>query len=147
MNVTLMRLVAPLLVLCFTQLACYNKYRISTSELEKLESGNIAETVLVDTTGGASVEVRATTPVQITTTNGERHNVSPFNFALTDRQLVAPDYDLLLDRNNVDGATVSQMNRGRTIGLIVGGVAVAAGGFALISVLAGSESDDGFSAN
>ena len=48
---------------------------------------------------------------------------------------------------NVDGATVSQMNRGRTIGLIVGGVAVAAGGFALISVLAGSESDDGFSAN
>ncbi len=147
MNVTLMRLVAPLLVLCFTQLACYNKYRISTSELEKLESGNIAETVLVDTTGGASVEVRATTPVQITTSNGERHNVSPFNFALTDRQLVAPDYDLLLDRNNVDGATVSQLNRGRTIGLIVGGVAVAAGGFALISVLAGSENDDGFSAN
>jgi hypothetical protein len=136
------RLVALLLVLCMFQLACYNKYTISTEQLEQLESGNIAEYVTLQAEG-RDVVVSATTPVQVRTMSGTRYNVSPFNFALGDNQLVAPDYDLLLPRDEIDGARVTQFAKGRTIALIVGSVVLAGGAFALMSILA--PEDEGLS--
>ena len=134
------RLVAMLLAVSVFQLACYSKHTISTDQLEQLESGNIAESVTIDSDSGP-IRVSATTPVQVRDVDGVRYSVSPFNFALGDRQLVAPDYDLLLPRDRIADARVAEFAKGRTIGLIVGSLVAAGGAFALVSLLAGS--DDG----
>jgi len=143
MNRTITRWITPLVLLCFSALTagCYNKYTITTDELEKLSSGNIAETVTVETDSGP-VEVRATTPIEVVTNDGRRHAVTPFNFALSSQQLVAPDYDLLLARDQVENARVSEFNKGATIGVIVGSVLAAAGAFVAVSVLAGSSNEE-----
>lgn len=138
MNGKLLRLTAALLSLSVMQLACYNSYRIPTDELERLESGNIAEYVTVET-GEGPISVRATTPISVETVDGRRYSISPFNFALSDQQLVAPDYDLLLARNDIAGARVSQFNKGRTIGLVVGALAAAGGAFGAFFAIAGKE--------
>jgi agmatine/peptidylarginine deiminase len=140
MNSSHFRLAAALALLGAAHLGCYNRYSVPVSELDRLESGNIAEFVDVETDEGP-VTVRATTPIEVQTNDGRRFNVSPFNFALTEQQLVAPDYDLLVSRNDLAGARVSQFSKGRTIGLAVGSVLAAGGAFVAISVLAGSESE------
>ena len=134
------RLVAMLLAVSVFQLACYSKHTISTDQLEQLESGNIAESVTIESDSGP-IRVSATTPVQVRDVDGVRYSVSPFNFALGDRQLVAPDYDLLLPRDRIADARVAEFAKGRTIGLVVGSLVAAGGAFALVSLLAGS--DDG----
>jgi len=140
MNRKLVRLVAPIVLIAFFQLGCYAKYRISISELEELQSGSMQETVTVNSDAGPVV-VRGTTPIEVHTTTGVRHSVTPFNFSVTDTQLVAPDYNLLIVRDNLDHARVSEFKRGRTVALIVGSVLLAGGGFALMSILAGNESE------
>lgn len=137
MNQKLLRIVAVLSVLCFTQLACYNNYRISNDELQNLTSRHIAPSVELETSEGP-VEVRATTPIELVTTNGEKYTVSPFNFTFDENGLVAPDYDLLLMPDEVDGARVFEFAKGRTIGLIIGSVLIAGGAFGAVSALAGS---------
>jgi hypothetical protein len=131
------RLTAALLSLAFLQLACYSKYSITTAELARLESGNMAEVVTVQSANGP-VDILATTPIEVVARSGT-YSVTPFNFTLTDTQLVAPDYDLLLRRQDIEGANVSEFRKGRTIGLIVGSILAAGGAFALISILAGDE--------
>lgn len=138
MNPKLLRIFAPLVALCFVQLACYNSYRISDSELQNLTSSHIAASAEVQTDEGP-VTVRAQTPIEVISTTG-RHNVSPFNFSYDANGLVAPDYDLYLQSDEVEGARVFEFAKGRTIGLIVGAIVVAGGSFAAVSLLADSES-------
>ena len=137
MNPTLLRIVAVLSALSFFQLACYNSYRISNDELQNLTSRHIAPSVELETEEGP-VEVRATTPIRLITTEGEKFTVSPFNFTFDPNGLVAPDYDLFLYAEEVDGAEVFEFAKGRTIGLIVGSILAAGGAFAAVSILAGS---------
>jgi hypothetical protein len=139
MHSRLSRLTALILALCVFQLACYNKYSISTEQLETLSSGNIAEVVTVQSSEG-DVFVRASTPVEIRTTQGN-FSITPFNFSLGEQQLVAPDYDLLINRSEITDARVSEFSKGRTIALAVGSVVAAGAAFALVSLLAGSESE------
>lgn len=134
----LFRFAALLALVAFAQLACYKSYTISTEELERLQSGFIAESVEMQTDAGA-VEVRATTPVTLLTADGENPRVSPFNFTMNDRNLIAPDYDLLIQRQDITGAEVQEFSRGRTIGVIVGSVLAAGAAFALVSVFAPDE--------
>ncbi len=136
MNAKLLRIVAVLSALSFMQLACYKSYRISNDELLNLTSRHIAPEVELQTAEGP-VEVRATTPIEVVTTDGEKHTVSPFNFTFDDNGFVAPDYDLLLMPDEVDGARVFEFAKGRTIGLIVGAIVIAGGSFAAVSLLAG----------
>ena len=137
MNPKLLRIVAVLSALSFLQLACYNSYRISNDELQNLTSRHIAPHVELETDEGL-VEVRATTPIELVTTDGEKHTISPFNFTFDENGLVAPDYDLLLMPDEVDGARVFEFAKGRTIGLIVGSVLIAGGAFGAVSLAAGS---------
>ena len=139
MNPTLLRIVAVLSALSFFQLACYNSYRISNDELQNLTSRHIASSVELETSEGP-VEVRATTPIQLVTTAGEKFTISPFNFTFDENGLVAPDYDLLLMPDEVDGAQVFEFAKGRTTGLIIGSILAAGGAFAAVSLLAGSSS-------
>jgi hypothetical protein len=50
--------------------------------------------------------------------------------------IIAPDYELLLFRDEITGARVQEFSKGRTIGLIVGAVLAAGGAFAAVSLLA-----------
>lgn len=142
MNPKLIRIVAPLLVVCFAQLACYNSYRVTNAELEHLTSANIAPRVTIETDEGP-VEIRATSPIEVVDASGDRHGVSPFNFTFDENGLIAPDYDLFLARDDVDGARVFEFAKGRTIGLIVGSIVVAGGAFAAVSLLAGEDAGPG----
>ncbi len=136
MNPKVLRIFAPLVALCLLQLACYNSYRISNDELQNLTSGHIAERVELQTDGGP-IEVRATTPIEVVDADGGAHNISPFNFTFDNAGLVAPDYDLFLPADQVEGARVFEFAKGRTIGLIVGAIVIAGGSFAAVSLLAG----------
>ncbi len=139
MQTRLSRLAALVLALCVFQLACYNKYTITPEQLESLSSENIAEYVVIDSDEGP-ITVRASTPVQVQTDDGNL-SITPFNFSLGSEQLVAPDYDLLLRRSDINGARVSEYSKGRTIALAVGSIVAAGTAFALVSVLAGSEGE------
>jgi hypothetical protein len=132
-------LAALVLALCVFQLACYSKYTITPAQLESLSSENIAEYVVIDSNDGP-ITVRASTPVQVQTDSGNL-SITPFNFSLGSEQLVAPDYDLLLRRSEINSARVSEYSKGRTIALAVGSIVAAGTAFALVSVLAGSESE------
>ncbi len=134
MNRSVLRLVTPLVLVAFAQLACYKSYTITTEQLADLQSSAIAESVTMSTDSG-DVEVSATTPIRVFT-DGETLSVSPFNFTMNETNLIAPDYDLLLQRSQITGARVQEFSKGRTIGLIVGAVLVAGGAFAAMSVLA-----------
>ena len=129
------RLLTLVTLASFVSLACYNRYDISTDELSRLQSRFIGETTTV-TSGEREVAASATTPIRVRTQDGARYNVSPFNFVLTETQLVAPDYDLLLPREQIVGADVSEFNATKTALLISGVVGAAAAGFILLTVLA-----------
>ena len=138
MNMSYLKVGAVAATLCFTQVACYNAYYLTTDELEQLQSGNIAPRVEINSSEGP-VTVRATTPIVVETNSGEQYSVSPFNFILSDSQLVAPDYDLLLARDQVNGGRVYEYSRGKTIALITTSIIAAGASFAAISILAGSD--------
>ncbi len=90
-------------------------------------------------TGCPVVTVDTASPMRVVTVDGERRRVTPFNFAVTDTQLVSPDYDLLLPIDQVSGAEV-QISRGWKTGLFIGGVASAgAASFVLLLITAGDE--------
>ena len=133
MNKPALRLIAGLVALTAVQTACYNRYNISTDELTNLDSSHIARSVVVKDNAGMDIAVSATTPIKVQTAASE-FSVSPFNFALTESQLVAPDYDLLLSREDVTGAVVSEFNPAKTWSLAAGGA------FVLIGASSGSSS-------
>ncbi len=90
-------------------------------------------------TGCATVRLNTASPLRVITTDGVYHRVTPFNFAMTDSQLVSPDYDLLLAIDQVDGAEVQTFSGWKT-GLFIGGsVAAAVAIFVGISVTADKE--------
>src|SRR5690554_1195195 len=181
------KIIALMLVISFTQFACYNTYFISATELAKLESsveprevvevlGDCAGTKSayrsVDlhgsqwaeaaeaTTGDQATDATSTSdapradgcttvPVStanalnVRTTDGALHRVTPFNFVMSESQLVSPEYDLLLPMNEVSGADVKQFSTWKTVATISGVSLVAIGTFVGISLLAPEESSMG----
>lgn len=157
------KIMAAFVAISFCNVACFNSYTISTTELEKLQTGFEAEEVEVLTEGCSgsaalegdtriaqaddaiatpapagceAVSVSLSNTISVVTTDGASYRVTPFNFTLGRTQLVAPDYDLLLPRSALAGAEVQEFSTGKTIGLIAGVTAAAVGSFLLISVLA-----------
>lgn len=86
--------------------------------------------------GCARVPVSTANPVNVVTKDGETFRVTPFNFMMSDQQLVSPEYDLLLSLDRVEGGEVRQFSTWKTVGTILGVSAVAIGTFVGISVLA-----------
>jgi hypothetical protein len=146
------RIIAVALLLSFTQLACYNRHVIETDELAKLESGVERQeqvSVYSDCSGKAKsekakkqkcrqIKVSATNPVSVMTKDGQEHRVTPFNFMMSKSQLVSPEYDKLLPRDNIKEAEVRRFSTWKTVGTIVGVSGAAIGTFVAISVLAPS---------
>jgi hypothetical protein len=84
----------------------------------------------------ARVPVSTANPVNVVTKDGETHRVTPFNFMMSEQQIVSPEYDLLLSLDDVEGGEVREFSTWKTVGTILGVSAVAIGTFVGISVLA-----------
>lgn len=108
------------------------------------ESGETA-TDATSTTGNAQpaqragctrVPVSTANALNVVSTNDETFRVTPFNFMMSDQQIVSPEYDLLMSLDQVKGAEVQEFSTWKTVATIVGVSVVAVGTFVGISVLA-----------
>ena len=121
-------LAAVTAIALIAQTGCYNTYNVTLEELAKAQEGGNNNAVEVVTDGGGKIGV--------TGKDGEFYSVSPFNFALTRAQLVAPDEDLLLTRDAIDTGNVKLISGTKTTLLVAAGVALLAGVGIFIAVSA-----------
>ncbi len=92
--------------------------------------------------GCVQVPVSTANSLKVMTNDGVEHRVTPFNFIMSDTQLVSPEYDLLLGLNDVSSAEVKRFSRWKTVATIAGVSIVTIGTFAAIALLA--PEDTGF---
>lgn len=92
--------------------------------------------------GCSKVPVSTANTVKVVTTDNVEHRVTPFNFIMSDTQLVSPEYDLLLGLNDVSGAEVKEFSTGKTVAMVAGVSLVSIGTFIAIALLA--PEDTGF---
>lgn len=89
--------------------------------------------------GCVKVPVSTGNSLKVVRTDGTEARVTPFNFIMSDSQLVSPEYDLLENLNDVEGAEVKQFSTWKTVATIAGVTVVSVGTFVAIGLLA----DDG----
>ena len=125
-------------LLCVTSmmsLGCYNTYQVPKAEFERLQQAETSDqTVVVRSKTGDGVEVTKDTRIFVRSDGGRRYQVTPFNFKMTETQLVASDRDQLLSLGELKSYEVDHISVLATTSLIVAG-AGAVGGliFALIA--------------
>lgn len=86
--------------------------------------------------GCSEVPVSTANPVTVRTQNGETYRVTPFNFMMSEEQLVSPEYDLLLSLDEVEGGQVREFSKWKTAGLAAGVTGLTIGSLVAISILA-----------
>lgn len=89
--------------------------------------------------GCTIVPVSTVNALSVLTSDGSRQRVTPFNFVMDDVQLVSPEYDVLVQLEQVEGAEVREFSPWKTAGTIAGVTAVTLGTFVGISLLAPEE--------
>jgi hypothetical protein len=123
-----------------TQLGCYNTYTVSMDELKTVQESDGATFKSIETESGMKVTITENSRVGVTTVDGVYHPISPFNFTLSELQLVAPDEDLLLARPQIANANIKLIDPTMTT-VLVGGVALALIGGLVAIMLNPSECD------
>jgi len=119
------RVVAAVLVVSMFGLGCYNTYTIPRSELSTLQEVPEAGQATVKDTEGKEIVVKEDTRLFVRSQGGKRYPITPFNFTVTESQLVASDRDYILDMNGLkDSAEVDHMSNWKTGLWIAGGVAI-----------------------
>ncbi|MEZ4460432.1 MAG: hypothetical protein R3E66_12050 [bacterium] len=126
------------------------------TEAPEQPAAPVEETVASDATADATVapaavaqdgctlvRVSAGNALYIVKQDGEQRRVTPFNFIMSQDQLVSPEYNLLENLSDVSGAEVDEFSTWKTVATIAGVSAVAIGTFVGISLAAPSSS--GFS--
>ena len=83
------------------------------------------------------VPVSTANTLNLLTVSGERKRVTPFNFIMSETQVVSPEYNLLEQLNTIEGAEVKQFSTGKTVAMIAGTTLLTIGTFVAISLLAG----------
>lgn len=134
------KVVAVLTALSFTSLGCYNTYVVEKTEFMKLQRKSAEEEqVTVTDKSGQRVIVNDSTRLFVRSDGGRRYPVTPFNFKMTETQLVASDRDTLLMLGSVGNYEVDHVSTLKTVGLIGLGAAVAAGVIVSIIATAGTK--------
>lgn len=120
------RVVAAVLVVSTFGLGCYNTYTVPRSQLGNLQEVPEAGQATVKDTDGKDIVVKEDTRLFVRSQGGKRYPITPFNFKMTESQLVASDRDYILDVNSLkDNAEVDHMSTWKTALWIAGGVALA----------------------
>ncbi len=86
------------------------------------------------------VNISTANTVKVLTADGDELRVTPFNFIMSQTQLVSPDYDLLLPLSQVEGAEVREFSTWKTVATAAGATLVTVGAFVAISLLAPADS-------
>lgn len=118
------------------QIGCYNTYSVSLEELEKVQEGGQTSAVPLKTAEGEEAVVTENTKIGVTSTDGAYYPISPFNFTLTRGQLVAPDEDTLLARDQIATGNVKLVSGTKTALLVAAGVAAIVGAGLAITLTA-----------
>ncbi len=122
------RFVGSLCIFFFLSAACYNTYHISRDQLSLLQSAEDGQRRTVRTVDEDDVLVEDATRLAVRSKGGRRYPLTPFNFTLTETQLVASDRDTLVSLGELrEDAEVQHLSTWRTVGLISLGVAAATG--------------------
>lgn len=122
------RVAGSLMILLFLSAACYNTYYISREQLMELQVAEKGDREVVKSVEGEEVVVERDTRVAVRSEGGRKYPITPFNFSVTQTQLVASDRDTLLALDELrDEAEVQHLSTWKTVGLISLGVAAAAG--------------------
>ena len=90
--------------------------------------------------GCTLVPVSTVNSLTVLTVDGGRQRVTPFNFVMDDIQLVSPEYNLLIQIDQVAGAEVREFSTWKTVAMITGVTLATVGTFVGISLLAPAES-------
>lgn len=134
------KLVALLMVLTFGSFACYTSYHISMDQLKELQASDQAVKI-VNTEEGKKVEVNQNTRLFVRAVDGKRWPITPFNFKLTDSQLVASDRDYIFMANQLQSkGEIDLLSTFKTVGLIGLGAVVVTGIIAYTVATAGQKS-------
>ncbi|MEZ4267345.1 MAG: hypothetical protein R3F39_13275 [Myxococcota bacterium] len=118
---------------------CFNRHRLSIEEFASLQRTEEVPKV-VTSESGKQVQVDRGTALEVRSLGGRHYPVTPFNFKMTDTQLVASDRDTLLMLNDLDAYEVKLLSTPKTALLIGAGVAVVAGVIVLTVLTAGKKS-------
>lgn len=140
------RVVSVVLVFSMLGLGCYNTYRISGEQLETLQTPpESGEMVTVADSKGQQIEVKDDTRLFVTSNGGKRYPITPFNFKMTESQLVASDRDYILARDGLlEGGQIEQVSTWKWALGITGGVVLAG---AVIGLIAWAAVSSGGEAN
>ena len=91
------RFVALALIFAFTSLGCYNTYYIDRGQLAELQVVPETGKATVTDSKSKAVQVDDDTKLFVRSEGGKRYQLTPFNFTMTESQLVASDRDYILD--------------------------------------------------
>lgn len=116
------------------QFGCYNTYTVSMDELKTIQESDGATFKSIKLSDDREVTVTENSRIGIVDIEGEYYPISPFNFTISDLQLVAPDEDLLLSRKQIDHANIKLIDPTMTT-ILVGGTVLALVASVLVVVL------------
>lgn len=126
----------------FMVLGCYSTYQVPREEFAKLQTSDSPTPLeVLQSDEGEGVEVDRDTGIYVRSVGGRRYQVTPYNFKMTQSQLVASDRDTLLRLNEIDTYEVDHLSVGWTATLVAVGAAAAAG---LIVAIIATTGDKGF---
>ena len=107
---------------------------------EAMATDALTKSVDPDELGGCTkVAVSTVNALSVLTTDGSVQRVTPFNFVMDDVQLVSPEYDVLVQLDQVEGAEVRDFSGKKTAAMITGATLLTVGTFVGISILAPEE--------
>jgi len=118
---------------------CFNTYQVTQEEFARLQSQDEVP-LTVTAQSGEQILVDRDTPIYVRSIGGRRYPVTPFNFKMTQSQLVASDRDTLLALAELENYEVDLFSDTQTILLISAGVAVVAGLIVITAATAGTKS-------
>lgn len=114
--------------------------RWAEADLGSATANDATTQVPVDELGGCTlVPVSTVNALTVLTVDGGRQRVTPFNFVMDDIQLVSPEYNLLVQIDQVEGAEVREFSTWKTVATIAGVTLGTVGTFVGISLLAPAE--------
>lgn len=134
------RIVSILLLISFFTFSCYNTYYIPRGELLKIQSSE-EEVVVVTAIDNKPVQIKNDTRLFVRSAGGKRYQLTPFNFKITESQLVASDRDYLLALDGLkEYGEVDHVSTWKTALLIGGGAGVVAGLIIVVILTSGKKS-------
>ncbi len=134
--------VACVCVLSLTSVGCYSTYNVPKTEFERLQRADTTDqSLVVRSTDGEGVEVTKDTAIFVRSNGGRRYQVTPFNFKMTESQLVASDRDQLLSLGDIKSYEVDHLSVLLTTSLIVLGAGAVGG---LIAATIATSGDGSF---